>query len=466
MRHKKSYYALILAFIMSTAILGTMGIPSVSAGPPYGVPTVYVSWHPFIYTQLKPAVAAGSYVMAYVKVSGLPHETNEPILTTDKTWAAEISVSWDPDVLELNMLIEPPAWSPAAPTNPGAFWKWHYWWTDYMFWYSAGTYSAGYGKVIDNVAGTAKFGPTLSSPGPETSALPPEMDPGDIFYVPGCPDEGLHDGLYYDLPYSIDGKYENFAILRFLVKDPEGFARPTSRIHLYSPLFFEQDMKNTYHVTTVDGWYGEVGPHLHYVGSPIPDPSSPEGTSWHELYPTYCNYYDLGGWQDNGDGILSACDNITLTPTDPAGDPMMYHVEEVTTTITVSLKPDQVETKYLDLDLPADILPGEVYDPITEPVSTQWHELYPEYCTRYHLAEWEDTGEDGELNPSDQIYLVDKETGVGAWYHVDDVSTDIIVKPQPGVPVPEFPLGIGLLMTLALAIPIVYLWRNRKKVVR
>jgi hypothetical protein len=36
-----------------------------------------------------------------------------------------------------------------------------------------------------------------------------------------------------------------------------------------------------------------------------------------------------------------------------------------------------------------------------------------------------------------------------------------------GIPVvPEFPLGLGFVMLLAPAIPIVYLWRTRKKVMR
>jgi hypothetical protein len=39
----------------------------------------------------------------------------------------------------------------------------------------------------------------------------------------------------------------------------------------------------------------------------------------------------------------------------------------------------------------------------------------------------------------------------------------IFINPLPP-PIPEFPLGLGLMMAIAPAIPIVYLWRTRKKV--
>lgn len=53
------------------------------------------------------------------------------------------------------------------------------------------------------------------------------------------------------------------------------------------------------------------------------------------------------------------------------------------------------------------------------PVSTIWHELWPVYSRLYHLSSWEDTDENGELNPSDQIELepIDP-TGPVEWYHV------------------------------------------------
>ena len=72
---------------------------------------------------------------------------------------------------------------------------------------------------------------------------------------------------------------------------------------------------------------------------------------------------------------------------------------------------------------------------------------------------------DGYLGPSDQIWLENKDTGVVTEWHVFDVATDIIVTPQPDKPPPspEFPLGIGLLMMMALAIPTAYVWRLRRK---
>ncbi|MFQ5822363.1 MAG: hypothetical protein ACE5I5_20505 [Candidatus Heimdallarchaeota archaeon] len=48
------------------------------------------------------------------------------------------------------------------------------------------------------------------------------------------------------------------------------------------------------------------------------------------------------------------------------------------------------------------------------------------------------------------------------WHAVDEVVDGHYNVP----PVPEFPLGVGLMIMLAPAIPIVYLWRLRKKVTK
>jgi hypothetical protein len=68
-----------------------------------------------------------------------------------------------------------------------------------------------------------------------------------------------------------------------------------------------------------------------------------------------------------------------------------------------------------------------------------------------------------EYSPIDLFYEVD----VDAWYwtpggvpHVADVVEDGLYCWPP---IPEFPLGIGLMMILAPMIPVAYLWRLRKK---
>ena len=100
-------------------------------------------------------------------------------------------------------------------------------------------------------------------------------------------------------------------------------------------------------------------------------------------------------------------------------------------------------------------------------VGSTWHEVWPEPCREWSI----DSEEDGNdiLEPSDQIDMTCLPTGYKGWYHVEwvnpdpvagDGKADLIVKWKSDYP--EFPLGVGLMIALAPAIPIVYLWRRRK----
>jgi hypothetical protein len=114
------------------------------------------------------------------------------------------------------------------------------------------------------------------------------------------------------------------------------------------------------------------------------------------------------------------------------------------------------------------------FDP-TNPMYTDWHELWPQFCNWWSLESWEDnSGEpDGVLDESDQIDLVQTdgpEPGKVIWGHVDwlnpdpvagDGEADLIITVKPDVP--EFPLGIAPMLMLVLAIPVVYLWRSRRE---
>ena len=113
--------------------------------------------------------------------------------------------------------------------------------------------------------------------------------------------------------------------------------------------------------------------------------------------------------------------------------------------------------------------------PYDAPISTHWVELWPEPGREWHLSSWEENT-DGRLGPSDQIDMTMEEPPTGAvwWFHVDetwesnadpDIKVYMICTFKYEEPIPEFPLGLGLMMALAPAIPIVYLWRTRKKVV-
>jgi len=113
----------------------------------------------------------------------------------------------------------------------------------------------------------------------------------------------------------------------------------------------------------------------------------------------------------------------------------------------------------------------------TSPLGSDWLELWPGSDMPgveiwWTLESWEDNGEPtGELSASDQIDMINLDTGEKWWFHVEwvnptpvasDGKTDMIGEIKPVVP--EFPLGVGLMIAIAPAIPIVYLLRTRRKV--
>jgi hypothetical protein len=111
------------------------------------------------------------------------------------------------------------------------------------------------------------------------------------------------------------------------------------------------------------------------------------------------------------------------------------------------------------------------YDPAA-PIDSHWHELWPTYSQEWDLTSWTNNGVNG-LDASDQVDLTQtagSAPGTVMWGHVDwinqtgvagDGLTDMILLDK-GV-VPEFPLGIGMLMAIAPMIAIAYVWRLRKK---
>ncbi|MCW7071671.1 MAG: hypothetical protein OCU12_05010 [Methanophagales archaeon] len=171
--------------------------------------------------------------------------------------------------------------------------------------------------------------------------------------------------------------------------------------------------------------------YLHSNLSALKPIENPVYTDWHELYPTYCNWYNLSGWRDNGDDVLSPCDSIKLTDAD--GEVGKYHVDEVTVTITVVPVDAVVPAKptYLDFTGGYDEIKKAMY----EPPGTIWHEIYPRFCQKYELLWWEDNG-DGYLSYCDYIGLLD-ETGAENQYHVEEVTIDIIVTPEPTTEKPD-----------------------------
>jgi parallel beta-helix repeat protein len=151
--------------------------------------------------------------------------------------------------------------------------------------------------------------------------------------------------------------------------------------------------------------------------------TAPVGTQWHELWPIFCREYHLSSWNDTGgDGVLSRCDRIDMYQK-PDGEVRWYHVEEVTITLNVTHN-ETGEPMYIELE------GGYNASVLTNPVDTQWHEVYPNFCNRYHLSAWA-TDNGGKLGYCDYIDLTDKATGEVTMWHVEEVAVDIIVTIEP-----------------------------------
>ena len=100
-----------------------------------------------------------------------------------------------------------------------------------------------------------------------------------------------------------------------------------------------------------------------------------------------------------------------------------------------------------------------------DPIGSYWHQIYPDYSRRFKITSWEDNGNQ-VFDVSDQFdFEYEDEPGVTYWAHLDAVSTDLIWSfKDKEPPTPEFPLGLTLILAIAPAIPIAYLWRLKKKV--
>jgi len=139
---------------------------------------------------------------------------------------------------------------------------------------------------------------------------------------------------------------------------------------------------------------------------------------WHEIYPLYCNWYHIIDWLDsNLNGELDYCDYVMME------DLSWYHVEKVTVTLFL-ISEGAGEPMYIEFE-------GDYLDfPFGMPISTWWHEVYPDYCNWYHLTSWEDTDAGGTLTFCDMIDLTDEFAEV-SWWHVEKVKTDILVTKCP-----------------------------------
>jgi len=409
MRGSKYFIVLVTSLIFLFALITAIG-PVKTLGQPKV--KVYVN-QPLGYI---PFVTPGSKVTIdiYIETSGIDDwaDPNDGVVG----WGLDLRI--DPNVLSIDttvVTVPPPPHSDAKVIGARAgYFMW-----EYAQWYMLSTSLLG---------GTAD--PTTGYWDDVVEAyLPtPSLGPGDYT-----------SGLYPKLvTFEVTSKSDTQPCLIDLIDveyvTPDGTVHPVDVVE--------------------DGYYGTPPTFMSETADPF-DPTDPVGSRWHELYPNYCRYYDLVGWTDNTDGTLSASDQITMV--NETGWIYQYHVDKVTTTIHWTFKEgglgdaEPVEPNLLD-------------EPIYDPIGTVWHQIYPDYSREFVITSWEDNGND-VFDASDQFDFEYFGEGTVYWAHLDSVTTDIILsqkgEPEPP-PVPEFPLGLEIMMMLAAAIPIVYIWRTRK----
>jgi len=165
-----------------------------------------------------------------------------------------------------------------------------------------------------------------------------------------------------------------------------------------------------------------VGSVYHNTDGYVPNMGPPYGTNWHELYPEYCTYWDMVGWEDNGDGLLSFCDTIYLARL-PA-DTIREHVIKVMPTLTL-LGPTGGEI-FVDLISPD----NPFMDPSMDYWGSFWHEVYPNYCRKYQIV-WLTDIFNGTVNMGDEIMLQalnGPDSGTTYNYPVTNIETDMITE--------------------------------------
>jgi hypothetical protein len=150
------------------------------------------------------------------------------------------------------------------------------------------------------------------------------------------------------------------------------------------------------------------------------DAIPPNGTVWHEIYPTYCSYYTQHNYFDNGNGIVDSCDYIVLT--NSAGHNFRYHIQAMSWTyVTHATKKTPP-------------LPSEYYESPLAPdqnhVGTSWHQVYPpeNFCNYHTVDQHLDFDNDGAIDPGEEVIL----SPAGPML-VDEVGIDIEVGPGTAV---------------------------------
>jgi hypothetical protein len=171
----------------------------------------------------------------------------------------------------------------------------------------------------------------------------------------------------------------------------------------------------------------------------------PNCANWHELWPSYCTMHHQDAYGDNGDGVISPCDNITL-------DGTSYHVDWVGPTyfIRVYTISDTFEVA---------VEPAGSHNP-GNPVCETWHVVWSELpvynpCDNVHVDGWTDHDGSGSLSNGDIVVI---NTVV---VEIVDIGLNIITTPGQNLDIPTLSeWGILALLLVLVGIGALFIRRR------
>ena len=145
----------------------------------------------------------------------------------------------------------------------------------------------------------------------------------------------------------------------------------------------------------------------------------PDGSSWHELYPTFCAGHTQTGYEDNGDGFVSECDYIYI-------DGVRFHIIWSGPTYRLQSGPTEGDRPEFER-----YMEPIGFGPQRNPICEIWHEVYPDYCNEWHVEDWADNG-DGYVSPCDFVWIWSEIQGMEQ-FHVLEVNLNIVAVPDSPV---------------------------------
>lgn len=249
MIRKKGVVLAVLIIGITLGFIGTMGIHPASADPGTEV---------FVYPPARTNPYANNTLLTYqvrldtTSGNGAPHVTTEPAVATDKTWAWEVVINYDPNVISIEA-----GQTPYRHTTRDWFGFFHkyFWDEDMMEWEDQGSYDNFWAGAADDSKGEVAATGTMME-----DITTRTVETGDEPH----PQAALHAGSKYDLPWS-DGlqglagyTYNYFILYLFKVRliqaiDP---AENGTILSIAAADFYEYDKVTKYSVSTTDATIG------------------------------------------------------------------------------------------------------------------------------------------------------------------------------------------------------------------